>query len=82
MMPEVTGFDVVQQLRDHAEARNIPVFIYTAKDLTIEDRQRLNSHVQATVSKSMSKKELQEELGKLAKRTNAKQIRIANTRLP
>ena len=82
MMPEITGFDVVQQLRDHAEARNIPVFIYTAKDLTIEDRQRLNSHVQATVSKSMSKKELQEELGKLAKRTNAKQIRIANTRLP
>ncbi|MCC2672664.1 MAG: Signal transduction histidine kinase, partial [Armatimonadetes bacterium] len=38
MMPEVTGFDVVRKLQEHPVARDIPVFIYTAKDLTAEDR--------------------------------------------
>jgi DNA-binding response OmpR family regulator len=72
MMPEVSGFDVVQQLRAHPEAMEIPIMIYTAKDLTAEDRQRLNSHVQAIASKSASGKEdlLQEleRLGRIRKR--------------
>ncbi len=35
----------------------IPIIINTSKDLTEEDRQRLNSHVQAIASKSASGKE-------------------------
>ncbi len=66
MMPEVSGFDVVEQLRAHSEAMEIPIMIYTSKDLTEEDRQRLNSHVQAIASKSASGKEnLLQELEKL-----------------
>ncbi len=65
MMPEVNGFEVVQQLRAHTEARDIPIMIHTSKDLTEEDRQRLNSHVQAVSSKSSGKEQLLGELEKL-----------------
>ena len=57
MMPEVSGFDVVQRLQAHPEAREIPILIFTAKHLTAEDRQRLTSHVQAISLKSGSGKE-------------------------
>jgi DNA-binding response OmpR family regulator len=68
MMPEVSGFDVVEQLRAHPEAMEIPIMIYTSKDLTAEDRQRLNSHVQAIASKSASGKEdLLRELERLGR---------------
>jgi hypothetical protein len=46
----------------------IPIMIYTSKDLTAEDRQRLNSHVQAIASKSASGKEdLLRELERLGR---------------
>ncbi len=68
MMPEVSGFDVVEQLRAHPEAVEIPIMIYTFKDLTAEDRQRLNSHVQAIACKSASgKKDLLQELERLGR---------------
>ncbi|MBC2695535.1 MAG: response regulator [Desulfobacteraceae bacterium] len=57
MMPEVSGFDVVQRLQAHPEARKIPILIFTAKHLTAEDRQQLTSHVQAISLKSGSGKE-------------------------
>ena len=57
MMPEVSGLDVVRHLRAHSEAMDIPVLIFTAKDLTEEDRQKLESHVQAIALKSGSGKE-------------------------
>jgi len=72
MMPQVTGFEVVQRLREHPEARDIPILIHTAKDLTREDRQRLNSHVQAISSKSSGKEQLLGELKKLTKRKQLK----------
>ena len=71
MMPQITGFDVVQRLREHPEARDIPILIHTAKDLTREDRQQLNSHIQAITSKSSGKEHLLGELEKLGKRKRA-----------
>jgi signal transduction histidine kinase/CheY-like chemotaxis protein len=69
MMPEVSGFDVADQLRAHPEAMEIPIMIYTSKDLTEDDRQRLNRHVQAIVSKSVSgKDDLLQVLERLGKR--------------
>ena len=68
MMPEVSGFDVVRHLRAHSETMDIPVLIFTAKDLTEEDRQKLESHVQAIALKSDSGKEdLLRELERLRK---------------
>ncbi len=52
MMPEVTGFDVVQRLREKPPARPVSVLIFTAKDITAEDRERLNSSIRAVVPKS------------------------------
>jgi CheY-like chemotaxis protein/anti-sigma regulatory factor (Ser/Thr protein kinase) len=45
MMPEVTGFDVVEALRDKASTRGIPIMVLTAKTLTESDIKQLNGHV-------------------------------------
>jgi CheY-like chemotaxis protein len=51
MMPEVNGFDVVRALREDPGARDIPILILTAMDLTRADGERLGSSVQAIVAK-------------------------------
>ena len=38
MMPEMDGFEFLAQLRQHADWKDIPVVVITAKDLTEEDR--------------------------------------------
>lgn len=52
MMPEVTGFDVVAELRRLTATRDIPIIILTAKTLTQEDRLTLKGHVTQLVEKS------------------------------
>ena len=64
MMPQVTGFDVVRKLREHPRAKDIPILILTAKDITEEDRAQLNDHVRAIVPKSV-RENLLGELSKL-----------------
>jgi PAS domain S-box-containing protein len=51
IMPGLTGFDVVKELRGHAETREIPILIFTVKDLSPEERQQLRGSVQAVVTK-------------------------------
>ncbi|MCK4640787.1 MAG: response regulator [Candidatus Marinimicrobia bacterium] len=73
MMPEVSGFDVAQQLRANSEAMEIPILVYTAKDLTEEDRQKLDGNVQSIALKSGSGKEdLLKELEKVIKMKSKK----------
>ncbi|MEP7227214.1 MAG: response regulator [Gemmatimonadales bacterium] len=50
-MPEATGFEVVRELRGHAECREIPILIFTVKDLSPEEGERLRGSVQAIVTK-------------------------------
>ena len=45
MMPEVSGFDVVEALRADPATRQIPIMVLTAKDLTSADKRHLNGHV-------------------------------------
>jgi signal transduction histidine kinase/DNA-binding response OmpR family regulator len=45
MMPETTGFDVVEALRSAAETRATPIMVLTAKHLTEADIRQLNGHV-------------------------------------
>jgi PAS domain S-box-containing protein len=42
MMPDVSGFDVVNALQGDGETANIPVFVVTAKQITAQDRASLN----------------------------------------
>jgi CheY-like chemotaxis protein len=45
MMPEIDGFELVHQLRQHEQWRAIPIVILTAKEITSEDHQKLNGSV-------------------------------------
>jgi CheY-like chemotaxis protein len=51
VMPELTGFDVVRELRRFPESREIPILIFSHKDLSPEERERLRGSVQAVVTK-------------------------------
>lgn len=44
MMPELGGFGVIEELGKREHWRRIPVIVLTAKDITPEDRKRLDSH--------------------------------------
>ncbi len=52
MMPEVSGFEVVEALAAHPETAKIPILILTAKLLTEEDRHALNGRVTQIMEKS------------------------------
>jgi CheY-like chemotaxis protein len=51
MMPEMDGFELITQLRQHQQWRTIPVVIMTAKELTEAERQQLNGCVQQVFQK-------------------------------
>ena len=51
MMPEMDGFGFTTEFRRHEEWSDIPILVMTAKDLTEEDRERLNGDVLAYLAK-------------------------------
>ena len=51
MMPDVDGFEVVSKLREDPAASQIPILIYTAKNITSEDRERLQGNIQSIIQK-------------------------------
>src|SRR5438445_373129 len=51
MMPDVDGFEVVSKLREDPAASQIPILIYTAKNITSEDRERLQGDIQSIIQK-------------------------------
>ena len=57
MMPDITGFDVIEKLRMHPTAKGIPIIICSAKDITPEDKKVLNGHILAMVKKGIHTKE-------------------------
>lgn len=66
MMPEMDGFQFLDQLRRQPGSRSIPVVIVTAKDITPEDRQRLNGHVEQILRKgNYSREDLLREVSDL-----------------
>jgi PAS domain S-box-containing protein len=52
MMPDVSGFDVVEALSAHPETRRIPILVVTARQVTVEDRVKLNGFVTTIVEKA------------------------------
>jgi CheY-like chemotaxis protein len=51
MMPEMDGFEFVQELHKLPGAQTIPVVVITAKDITLEDRLRLSGYVERILEK-------------------------------
>ncbi|MEM7482358.1 MAG: response regulator [Acidobacteriota bacterium] len=66
MMPEMDGFDFLEAMRRRGRKERIPVVVVTAKELTAEDRLRLNGYVETIVHKgAMPQAAFLEELGEL-----------------
>jgi CheY-like chemotaxis protein/two-component sensor histidine kinase len=51
MMPEIDGFSLLDKLRHDYPDDNVQVIVVTAKDLTTDDRDRLNGFVQRVIHK-------------------------------
>jgi len=67
LMPEMDGFEFTRILREKEEWRSIPIIVVTAKDMTDEDRRRLNGDIQGVLAKSgLSREELINEIQTLA----------------
>jgi CheY-like chemotaxis protein len=66
MMPEMDGFEFVAKLRDHESWRSIPVILITAKDITSDDRRRLEGRVSRILQKgSYGREDLLAEIRRL-----------------
>jgi PAS domain S-box-containing protein len=52
ILPEVDGFEVVSWLRRHGRLCDIPLVVYTAKDLTEEEREQLRLGASVFLTKS------------------------------
>ncbi len=51
MMPEVNGFAVLDALRSKSETASIPVIVATAKELTVDEKSRLQGQIQSLMMK-------------------------------
>ena len=52
MMPDVDGFALLHRLRQNPQTRDVPVFIFTAKDLSDIERGELVAQAEAALHKS------------------------------
>ena len=68
MMPEVDGFSVIDILQQDPSTAEIPIIVLTAKELTIDEKQRLQGHIQSLLQKGdLRSDELLEEVKALIK---------------
>jgi threonine synthase len=51
MMPGIDGFGLVEELRLDPRTRDIPIVVVSAKDITPEERKRLNGHIEGVYQK-------------------------------
>jgi PAS domain S-box-containing protein len=65
-MPEMNGFEAVKALRAGSRTRATPILIVTARDLSLEEREQLQSSVQGIVGKGW-RAELLTELARLCR---------------
>ncbi|MBI5368826.1 MAG: response regulator, partial [Planctomycetes bacterium] len=57
MMPEMDGFQFLEEFRKHDEWREIPVVVLTAKELTVEDHARLSGGIDRILQKGTCTRE-------------------------
>ena len=84
MMPEVDGFQVLEQLRARPATATIPVLVLTARELTPEDRARLaHHHIRQLVQKgSLNREELAACVRRLLGIPGVRHSPTAGARLP
>ena len=76
MMPK-NGFEFLDELRRRSDWQGIPIVVITAKDLTDEDRVRLNGGVERIIQKSDRDEMLRQLSRELAKCVRRQTVRGA-----
>jgi HAMP domain-containing protein/CheY-like chemotaxis protein/signal transduction histidine kinase len=51
MLPDMSGFELIEKIRDENE--HLPIIVYTAKDLSAEEEEKLNRIAQTTIVKDV-----------------------------
>jgi CheY-like chemotaxis protein len=77
MMPKMDGFELLDELRRRPDGQNIPVVVITAKDLTSEDRKRLNGAVERIIQKSDRDEMLRQLTREISKCVKLQMVRQA-----
>ncbi|MEW6669822.1 MAG: response regulator [Thermodesulfobacteriota bacterium] len=57
MLPDISGFEVLEEMRTKLETQETPVIIYTAKDLTREEESRLSRMAEYIIIKGVKSPE-------------------------
>jgi CheY-like chemotaxis protein len=67
LMPEMDGFEFLEELRKEEENRSIPIVVISSKTIAAEDRRRLNGSVERILlKKAASREELLRQVRDLA----------------
>jgi threonine synthase len=51
MMPDIDGFKIIDALKADEETRDIPIIVVTAKELTVQERERLSGQIERLLQK-------------------------------
>ncbi len=74
-MPGMDGFGLVEELKLDPRTRDIPVVVVSAKDITPEERKRLNGHIQALYQKgSLPAKKFVDQVINVIEEANEAQV--------
>src|SRR3972149_1109129 len=75
MMPDIDGFTVLDNIKSNRATRDIPVIIVTAKEITEEDRNRLEGKTLALFNKGMfSAEQLMTDIANALKQMNGLEV--------
>jgi hypothetical protein len=75
LMPEMDGFEFLDEVRRRPAWRNVPVIVLTAKDLTEEDRRRLSGRATQIIQKAgQSREQLVAELRRAVSSTSTAEV--------
>jgi threonine synthase len=51
MMPDIDGFKIIDALKAGEDTRHIPIIVLTAKELTVQERERLSGQIESLLQK-------------------------------
>jgi CheY-like chemotaxis protein len=75
LMPEMDGFEFLDEVRRRPAWRNVPVIVLTAKDLTEGDRRRLSGRATQIIQKAgQSREQLVAELRRAVSSTSTAEV--------
>lgn len=70
MMPQLDGFEVISQIRQNPQLRELPILVLTAKDLTDDDLELLSRDTRALLRKDFSwREELLRQINQVVRHT-------------